>query len=320
MSPVQPAAADAGLDAAGVVPVVPPPVGDGLPITAVLDPDLARVRAVVKAAGGATDVSWAAAIVVGTDGARRLVVTSDRGRGWIPAGAVLPVDVLLPWSHPQSSRWEGVRDPARVIMEFAAAAGARVAALASSHSGAPAAAAGLPWAFADGTTVAHPELVGGPVVTRIELQVPASLRAKVDAITDAESRRAQALYLAIDADRIAGSTLERRAIWGPMHDHRARLGDRRWLAQLPWEDLEAAHHDVCDRERHDRIDTRDIPLGDVDTAGAGRHELAQAYADEALLALRSAEPDCVRDALYAWQMLRQIPPDAPANPLTVGGR
>jgi len=320
VSPVPPAAAEAGLDAAGVVPVVPPPVvGDGPPITAVLDPDLARVRAVVEAAGGATDVSWAAAIVVDTVGTRRLVVTSDRGRGWIPASAVLPVDSVLPWSHPQSSRWEGVRDPARVIVEFAAAVRGRVAALASSHSSAPPAAAGLPWAFADGTVQAHPELLDGPLVTRFELQVPASLREKAAAITDTDGQRAQALYCAIEADRIAGSTPIRRAIWEPMNEHRTRLGDRRWLAQLPWEALENAHQQTCDRERRARVDARNVPLGELDSAGAGRGELAQAYADEALLAMRSPGADCLRDALYAWQMLRQIPPPAPANPLTAGG-
>jgi hypothetical protein len=227
---------------------------------------------------------------------------------------------MLPWSHPQSSRWEGVRDPARVIVEFAAAVGGRVAALASSHSIAPAAAAGLPWAFADGTVQAHPEQLDGPAVTRFELQVPGSLREKAGAITDPDGQRAQALYCAIEADRIAGSTPIRRAIWEPMNEHRDRLGDRRWLAQLPWEALENAHQQVCDRERRGRIDAREVPLGELDCAGAGRGELVQAYADEALMALRSPGPDCLRDALYAWQMLRQIPPPAPANPLTAGGR
>ena len=50
-------------------------------------------------------------------------MTSDRGRGWVPAEAFLPADVVMPWSHDDSARWEGALDPARVIVEYAAAAG-----------------------------------------------------------------------------------------------------------------------------------------------------------------------------------------------------
>lgn len=293
--------------------VVVPPAALS-PLAPIFSEDLARVRSVVEAAGGASEVHWAAGIVIIGD-QRHLVVTTDRGRGWMPAGSVLPVDALLPWRHDNSSRWEGLRDPARVIVEFAAAEGGWVSALASTHSSAPAAAAGIPWVFADPTEQPHPELVGGAVVTRFELQVSQARRDTVRAITDPFAARQQALWVAWDADSKAGSSPRRAAILEALERHPERAEDQRWLSQLDWPTLELEHHEVCVAERAARVDARDVPVGEVDTGGGrGRGLLAQAYADETVLALRQPVAErALRDAVYGWSMLLDLPAGPPTE-------
>ncbi|KAA1250187.1 hypothetical protein F0Q45_10905 [Mycobacterium simiae] len=285
-----------------IVPaVLTPPVN---PIVAIENQDLATVRAVVEAAGGAAAVRWAAGMVV-TSGRRQVVLTSDRGRGWVPAEAFLPADVVMPWSHDDSPRWEGILDPARVIVEYAAAAGGQLTALASTFSSSPAVAAGIAWAFVDGTDRAHPELLSGPVVTRFELQVSTPRRRAVKHIVEPVKQREQVLWLAFSADEKAGSSRTRHKLLSTCRDHLGRIDQPRWVASLPWEQLEEEYHQLCIQERAARLDVRDIPVGQLDTeGGACRPLLAQAYATEAALALRN--PVALRalaDATYSWSML-----------------
>ncbi|RFZ62042.1 hypothetical protein DE4576_05353 [Mycobacterium marinum] len=310
-----PAAGVAGDGATG--PIISPLTGgcDPLVVPAVLipptsssaalgDQDLATVRSVVEAAGGASQVHWAAGMVV-TSGRRQVVLTSDRGRSWVPAEAFLPADVITPWSHEQSSCWGGLLDPARVIVEYAAAAGGRLTALASTFSGAPAVAAGIPWTLVDGTDRAHPELLSGPVVTRFELQVSPERRRAVKHITDPVKQRVQVLWLALSADETAGSSGTRGRMLSLFRDHLGRIDRPRWVASLPWEQLEEEHHRLCVQERAARLDVRNTPVGQLDTGGgACQPLLAQAYATEAALALRN--PVALRaltDATYSWSML-----------------
>lgn len=291
------------------------------PLEASDDQDLATVRSVVEAAGGASAVHWAAGMVV-TSGRRQVVVTSDRGRGWVPAEAFLPADVVMPWSHEESARWEGALDPARVIVEYAAAAGGQLTALASTMSSAPAVTAGLPWAYVDGTDRAHPELLSGPVVTRFELQVSDTRRRAVKHIVDPVKQREQVLWLAFSADEKAGSSATRHKLLSMCRSNLGRIDQPRWVASLPWEQLEEEHHELCVQERAARVDVRDIPVGQLDTeGGACRPLLAQAYATEAALAMRN--PVALRalaDATYSWSMLLDVqsPEPTSAPPQFVG--
>lgn len=296
-----------------IVPAVLTPPAS--PLVAFGDQDLAAVRTVVEAAGGAAHVHWAAGMLV-SSGRRQVVVTSDRGRGWVPAEAFLPADVMSPWSHEDSSRWEGLIDPARVIVEFAAASDWQLTALATTFSSAPAVAAGVPWVLVDGTDRAHPELLSGPVVTRFELQVSTERRRAVKHITDSVKQREQVLWLAFNADEKAGSSEARRRMLSIFRDQLGRIDNPRWVASLPWEQLEEEHHQLCVQERASRVDVRDVPVGQVDTeGGACRRLLAQAYATEAAMALRN--PVALRalaDATYSWSMLLALQSTEPAPP------
>lgn len=108
-----------------------------------VDGDLVLARTLLGGIRAATDswvvgVDWAVAVLRHPSGVSAFV-TSNEGRGWLPARLHLPSEVSLPWlwAVAEGSGWEGVADPARVLVEFAIAwgakSGAKLSALASSQ-------------------------------------------------------------------------------------------------------------------------------------------------------------------------------------------
>ncbi|MEV5840091.1 hypothetical protein [Nocardia sp. NPDC052112] len=114
-----------------------------------MNDDLVVARTFLAAVLAATEstvvgVSWAVAVLRGSYGAG-LFITTNEGRGWLPAGLFLPHEVSTPWLWDEilgdgagspSAVWEGLADPARVLVEFGRVwgpkAGAALTALASS--------------------------------------------------------------------------------------------------------------------------------------------------------------------------------------------
>lgn len=293
------------------------------------DEDLAAVRVLVESTGGFPRVNWAAGTVV-AGGRKLIVVTTDRGRGWMPAGTILPANVELPWRHPASSRWEGLFDPGRVIVEYAAAVGGALTALASTQFSAPRGAGNVPFVpVIDPSAQPHPELLGtvpllrGDTAPRSVLQVNPDLVAKIQAISNDENsqhgRAVGCAYRAIEhADAISGGAVAHaricRRVLDQINDEPGR-NPRRIDQQLRplWEELEDAHATLLDRERAARADVRDVPVGNLDTAGAPEYRamLAHTYAAEAVLGLRT--PDAfaaLESAVYYMDMLKQhLPAD-----------
>ncbi|MFE3261041.1 type VII secretion target [Nocardia sp. NPDC059091] len=97
--------------------------------------DLVLARTLLGAVLAAADspavgLAWAVAVMRGPAGTR-VFITSNEGRGWLPAGIYLPREVSTPWAWDDmlaaegGSPWEGVADPARILAEFALAWGAK---------------------------------------------------------------------------------------------------------------------------------------------------------------------------------------------------
>lgn len=303
-----------------IAPVMPPGP------TAFNDEDLAAVRVLVESVGGFPDVNWAAGTVV-AGGRKLIVVTTDRGRGWMPSGTVLPANVELPWRHPESSRWEGLFDPARVIVEYTAAVGGALTALASTHFSAPRGAESVAFApVIDPSTHPHPELLRtvlllhGDTATRAVLQVDPSLLAQAQSVSDEDEQRGRALGCANrsleHADSITGGEVSRGTTCRRILDQiKAAPGHnpRRIEQQLRplWEQLEAEHATLLDPERAARADVRDVPIGKLDTAGAPAYRvlLAHTYAIEAVLGLRNpAAAAALENAVYYMYGLKHYLP------------
>ena len=266
--------------------------------------DLASLQAVISASGGST-VGWAAGMLA-TDAGSRIVVTTDRGRGWLPEHVLLPDGVVWPWEHEASQRWEGLLDPARVILEYAAASGGELTALTSTRASAPAVAAGVPFEVAEAGNRPRPDLLGGPLVPREHFGVTPERFAAAVGISDPLDQRRQAIWIAYEAVKEAGltSSSARSSILTSLLGGDGMLEHRR-ISQLPWDGLVAENEAVWDAERAARVDVRGVGLGDVDTGGGRCREfLLQSYANEALLAINQASSyRALMGALYAWSML-----------------
>lgn len=106
---------------------------------------LAAVWARPLGSQSALELGLAVSVMRGPGGAYSFV-TSNEGRGWLPSGVYLPRELALPWNYEglparASDAWEGVADPARVLVEFAHAwtpnSGASLTALASTQEISP---------------------------------------------------------------------------------------------------------------------------------------------------------------------------------------
>ncbi|WP_280454752.1 hypothetical protein [Nocardia brasiliensis] len=96
--------------------------------------DLLVARILLQSVLAAVDfevgMAFAVSVMRGVDGVG-VFITSNEGRGWLPAGLYLPREVSTPWlwdellGETSGAPWEGIADPARVLVEFGLAWGAK---------------------------------------------------------------------------------------------------------------------------------------------------------------------------------------------------
>lgn len=290
---------DPGVSAMGVVGA---PLVEGA--AAMLDPELSAVRSVLEGAGGGGQVHWAAGMFV-TGGRKQLVVTTDRGRSWMPPQVRLPADVVLPWNHPQARLWEGLSDPVRVLLEWGAAQeGGEFTALSGSRASASESLTVAPFTVANIGEDPRESKGADNRVPRSYFGVPQDARTEAELITGDRAKREQALWAAIDAVRRVGLGGPAAYIVEAMHaDPQLLLPGR--AIDLPWGSLEAEHDRLKQYEIQSRRDVRMVPLGRIDEEPSidSRRALVQLYAMESVLGLRQISPDQVlADALYSWSM------------------
>ncbi|MDD4866113.1 MAG: hypothetical protein PHQ28_03005 [Mycobacterium sp.] len=300
----------------GVAPVFGfQPIGD-LIDSSPLSP-LAAVQNVIEAAGGGAAVGWASGMIV-TGGKSQIVITTDRGRSWLPEGVILPEDVAFPWNHPDSGKWAGLLDPARVIVEYAAAVGGKLTALASTRSSSPGVAAGVPFAIVDPSKRAHAEKIDGDIANRVNHHVEAHYQRLAKGVAHEKQRR-QARNLAraacTIAFKLAGASEHRDNVNAALNN--ADLGEHQIVSAVSvdeWNSLRVEHETVCAKEHLLREDVRDVPVGELDTRGGRCHDLlVTAYSIEALLAVQhQTTSGALEGALYAWSMVRTASPAAAA--------
>ncbi|MEU4343388.1 type VII secretion target [Nocardia sp. NPDC023852] len=297
--------------------------------------DLLIARTLLAAVLGATEsvvagVAWAVAVLRGPSGAG-LFITTNEGRGWLPAGVFLPREVSSPWLWDEllddgtgspSTAWEGIADPARVLVEFGRVwgpkAGAALTALVSSGPIDPGLRAQLGNAATEGMV--------GPAHD-LDLRVPTAdtadrlgLTGSVDALEHVASvpdtqRRDRCLELAADAHVRLGRT-------GPIPpeaDEAARWRDR-ILARLQarqevprqwWNELRDADDWLAASLLTRRLDVARVGLGGlrVEASADALRALAFQRRCNELVLLLDGKPGWqqLRDEVYAHEQVVKHP-------------
>ncbi|MFI1461020.1 type VII secretion target [Nocardia carnea] len=333
-------------DGTGVVPVVPTPFNSA--VSAATDreaepnyivgdavhEDLVLARTLLGAVLAATEsqvgMTWAVAVLRGPAGAG-MFITSNEGRGWLPAGLYLPRQVSTPWlwdellgaDGDEAAPWEGVADPARVLVEFGRAWGAKanasLSALVSSGPIDP----GLRGRLGE---VAMEGLVGSAADVNLRVLTPDTADRlgitgstpaleMVAAVTDSDVR-ARCVGLAVDAH----AQLGRVSIPGYRDAFGTRALRDRILAKVErgeeipaswWDELRDADDLLATTMISQRLDVGRVDLGAirVDDEVAMLRALVWERRCNELVALLNQEPDrqVLRDAVYAHGQILEHP-------------
>ncbi|MFI2234091.1 type VII secretion target [Nocardia testacea] len=97
------------------------------------DLELARkqLSTIINSAPDIPGLDWAVAVMRAGDQVQTFV-TSNQGRGWLPAGTQFPSTIATPWAPKIANTlsgvetaWEGAADPARILVGFGSVWGAR---------------------------------------------------------------------------------------------------------------------------------------------------------------------------------------------------
>ncbi|BDT94849.1 hypothetical protein IFM12275_48250 [Nocardia sputorum] len=291
-----------------------------------VDGDLVLARTLlagVLAAGGdaVLGLGWAVSVMRHQSGITAFV-TSNEGRGWIPAGLYLPREMSTPWVwEVAESAWEGVADPARVLAEFGLAwgrkSGARLTAVVSSEGidaelrrqlgevpieGEVAASSAMDFSAARPSLVDRLELVAAPALVQRAAATPESeigLRCW-ELASDAHVRVRSA---GLGSPAALGAPAARERILGA-------LRQRREVPQEWWEELRDADDLLTATMLSRRADVSRVALGELRAdQGDGRYAsemsglramVFERRCDELVLLLaEAATRQALRDAMYA---------------------
>ncbi|MEV0297681.1 type VII secretion target [Nocardia sp. NPDC050710] len=298
-----------------------------------VDEDLVLARTLLSAVLAAADepvvgLAWAVAVLRGPAGTG-VFITSNEGRGWLPAGLFLPQQVSTPWIWDEllgvdgtGSPWEGVSDPARILTEFALAwgpkANARMSALVSSGP----IDTGLRARLSD---VAMEGLVGPAY--EVDLRVlthdttdrlgivgsPSALE-QIAAVPDS-AVRARAIELASDAHAQVGRSVPSSPETAAPRAVRERILTAIQAGQqVPralWDELRDENDLLAASMLSRRIDVGRVELGElrVDEQGAGLRAMVFERRSNELVLLLEGEStrQSLRDAIYAHEQIVNHP-------------
>lgn len=316
-----------------------------------VDGDLALARTLLGGIRAAVDawvvgVDWAVAVLRHPGGVSAFV-TSNEGRGWLPARLYLPSELSLPWlwAVAEESGWEGIADPARILVEFALAwgakSGAKLSALASSQPIDPLLGhrlgnVGLAGSVGPSDTMDLGRPAAG-MLDRLGLTAAPRLLDRAASVPD-RNIAVRCLELAVDAHiRVDRATMEPVDAMGAP-EIRLRilraLRDGREFAASWWQEMQDADDLIAATALGHRADTSRIALGELrrgaadSPAGSDSSMLRaltfQRRCNELVLLLAEEQSrQTLRDAVYAHaQVLAHPffarPPDAAPAPRRTG--
>ncbi|WP_040793349.1 type VII secretion target [Nocardia paucivorans] len=281
--------------------------------------------AVLAAVDSTVGMNWAVSVMRGPAGAG-IFITSNEGRGWLPAGIYLPREVSTPWLWDEMLRsddspgspWEGISDPARVLVEFGLAWGAKAnAQLSALVSSGPI----DPGLRANFTDVPMQGLVGPSYDVDLRVFTPDT----VDRLGISGTPQALDSVAAIPDDRVQARCLElaldanaqlSRSVPAPVESAGARAIRNRILAQLEsgtkvpqqwWEELREADDLIAAAMISHRVDVGRVGVGELraDAESTTSRTLAWERRCNELVALLEQEVSrqTLRDAVYAHEQV-----------------
>ncbi|MEV0297679.1 hypothetical protein [Nocardia sp. NPDC050710] len=299
-----------------------------------VDGDLVLARTLLSGALAVADSSTVglalAVSIMRHAGGVNAFVTSNEGRGWLPAGLYLPREVSTPWVWQVSNgtAWEGISDPARVLVEFGAAwgaqSGARLAAVVSAlpidagmraqlrdvpMQGEVAAASDMPLGSPAPGLADRLEMVAAPrLLDRIARVAGADIGARrVDLARDADARVRRLGSAAPSSLELPA--LRQRILQAVVRGREVR---EQW-----WEDLRDADDLLVASMLSLRADVARIPLGQLRSeqpsdqsasAATLRGMVFERRCDELVLLLEQPPTrQSLRDAVYAHGQITDHP-------------
>ncbi|WP_280268582.1 type VII secretion target [Nocardia wallacei] len=300
-----------------------------------VDDDLVIARTLLSAVLAAVDSSvlglhWAVAVMRGPAGAG-VFITSNEGRGWLPAELFLPREVSTPWvwdeflageSGDAGSPWEGVADPARVLVEFGLAWGAKANASLSALVSSGPIDGGLRSRF---TNVPMEGLVGPAydvdlrvftpdTADRLGLVGSVESLEHVSAVPDAQVRE---LCVELAAD--AHAKIRRGTATNPDAETSRGLRERILAAvqagrEVPaswWDELRDADDLLAAAMLSQRVDVGRVELGDLrvddETTGLRAMVFERRCNELVMLLGEESTRQQLRDAVYAHEQIVKHP-------------
>ncbi|MFG1792727.1 type VII secretion target [Nocardia sp. NPDC049149] len=281
------------------------------------------LQSVLAAVDAEVGMAFAVSVMRGPEGVG-VFITSNEGRGWLPAGLYLPREVSTPWlwdemlGETSGSPWEGIADPARVLVEFGVVwgpkANAALSALASSGPIDPGLRAQLPEVAVEG--MVGPADIADLRQPAVDMSDRLGIAGTVDSLKLAASisdsaLRARRTELAYDAHARVGragapavEALEARRLREQI------LGLAQAEQPVPhqlWEDLRDADGLLMASMLSLRVDVGRVDVGALridDEASALRALVFERRCNELVLML-AAEPtrQTLRDAVYAHEQI-----------------
>ncbi|MBF6164668.1 hypothetical protein IU486_07755 [Streptomyces gardneri] len=312
-----------------------------------VDGDLVLARTLlsgVLAAGGdaVLGLGWAVSVMRHQSGISAFV-TSNEGRGWLPAGLYLPRELSTPWvwEVSEGQAWEGVADPARVLAEFAIAwgrkSGARLTAVVASGEidaelrrqlgevpieGEVTASSAMDFSAPRPSLVDRLELVGAPALVQRAVTTPEAEIAgrRWDLASDAHVRVHKA---GLGSPATLGAPAVRERIL-------TALRQRREVPQEWWEELRDADDLLTATMLSRRADVSRVALGELraeqsdgrfaSEMSALRAMVFERRCDELVLLLEEAATrQSLRDAMYAHAQVVGHPSFIAPAPAPTGG-
>lgn len=287
---------------------------------------LAGVLAAVDSPVG---MVWAVAVLRGPAGPG-VFITSNEGRGWLPARLFLPREVSTPWQWDEllgteegsASPWEGVSDPARVLAEFGLAWGAKANATLSAIVSSGPIDPGLSSRLTD---VAMAGLVGPaydvdlreptPDTTdRLGLTSPAVVSDQLAAVPDAQVRT-RSVELAQDAHAQVGRSV--RATADAVGSRQLReqilsyIEAGRSVPRQVWDELRDADDLLAASMLSRRVDVGRVELGQlrIDAEVSALRDMVFERRCNELVLLLAEEPTAqsLRDVVYAHDQIVEHP-------------